>query len=727
MPIEKLIPMLIFFIVIITNGYIFGRRILKENSLIFLIPFSVCFGSATFTTLLHISSSFSNVTKGAYISLFFCTLASIFIFLKYKTEGSISLGLPKSKFILVLAFALLAGTLSFNYLHKFDNYDPGLYMLVGLMTKENKYPIQNPYGADISLVYHDGVALFASGFKILTHIDALDSLHPVQTIFIFIYPIIIFLLLYSITSSFIASFTGQLIGVFCSNLHALKIFELFQPSIYSNSKEFLRTIYWMADSVFISPAQKALLSPNSSIAIPTSIFLFYLCTKEKSISKRYIIPVLFISTFLFSSYEAYWLPITAAIFLFYLLKIFKNIQDRKQKEAITIVTILITLVFSPGLSAGIYENKNEHIAKLVHLDIKPYTYGYNNRTLKELYSSEWFTKNEIICHANGNKFYKVNFLSRYFFYEFGLPLILIPLVIVWLIRKKSSKLICLLLGGIASLVPPFIITYYPIEIETHRFLIFSRLIFSILLGGFIGFLFEVKLNTLFLKWLFRSALYLLTFVLIIPGICLLRPFENVKSNIYTTMFPESDKKAIRWLSEKSKSGDIGLGPWDIPFKCYELITLGGVYGLGTHTQNIAQEETRITALNTLNPCLLKELKVKWIYLNEKLLKIVPNQSLKNLIDERILILKYNYKNKNEIRQIYQFFPSKDIDKYCSNKNYAWHIGKLLEGKFIPIKIDSQVVFPSKKEALEKLSKLKDSFDLEEHEKLLYGIEALKEI
>lgn len=734
MDLQKYIYIFIFFTIITGFGYIFARNILKEKNLINLIPFSVYLGSSLFVTLLHTLSLIFGVKISTFLSLFLSLALAILILFKYKANETIELGLPKIQFFLLILFSFSFGILFLAYLTKFSTYDLGLYQLIGLITGQG-YPFSNPFGPDSAYVYHNGVALFASGLTIFSKLEALEGLTPIQSLFIFILPITIFVLIYSITKNFLQSMLGVLIGSFCANLRALSLFTIFLPETFSSFvSDPHKTMFWMADSGFVSPTQKALISPNSSVALPLSVFLFYLCTRGKLIDKKYYLPILLISAFLFSAYEAYWFPVTLAIFMFHVVLVLKSKWDKRQIIASTVLIALFLV--TPFSAGGVFKNKNENITKLVSLDIKPYAVSLAG-TIHYVYPPEWRKRNKIICNANGNEFYKIPILSRYFFEEFGLPLLALPFIILWLIRTKNLNLLSFLTAGITSFAIPFLITYNLIEIETHRFLIYARFIFSILFGVFLGYLLNINFQSLITNILSRTFLFLLITTLVLPGISWILPKFKSEAEYRAVKVHKADKKALSWLSKNAKNGDRGIGPWDIPFKSFELISIGGVYGTGAYIQNLANEETRATALKTLNPCLLKELKVRWLYLNKNLdnyahatiaqditnlLDLVPKATLNQLTKEKILTLRFKYKDNEELRLIYEFIPTKN-KTYCKNKNYAWSIGRLQYGKFTPIKSKHNATFTGKKVALTKLEELRKS--LNKKEAVLYGVEAIK--
>lgn len=727
-----------FFFIITTFGYIFSRRLLKENNLIYLIPLTICFGISFYVVLLHFFSLLFAVPKATYLTIFLIAIVSILIFFKCKVNESLTLGISKTQFALVATFSLFVGTLYLAYFLKFDTYDPGDYQIIGLMSKLDKYPNLNPFDPTISNIYHNGVCLLAASLKTFAKVETYESLFPIQTLFIATFPIILFSLIYSLTKSFSQAIFGSIIGIFCTSLRSISLLFFFLPENFNqitrNIREFL---FWMSDSGFVNPIQKVLISPNSSIALPLSAFLLFVCFREKTNTKWNYLLIFTTSCFLFFAYEAYWVPPFIAILLYQFFLILKTRFNTKQISTSLFISLL--LLSSPFTIGGVFQNKQENITKLVSVDIKPYTLSFGG-TLQFVYPPKWFEKaeNRYFSSVNGNIFYKVKLFSKYFFHEFGLPLVTLPIVIIWLLLLRNSRLLFLLASGFISLSLPLLITYNLIEIETHRFLIYSRFIFSLLFGTFLGYLLTIKIPVPFFKIVSSFVLILVVFITSLPGILWLLPKRIPLYEYRATVLTKADKAALSWLNKNSLPGDIGIGPWDIPFRCFELISTAGVYGSGVHIQNIAQEKTRLTALTTLDTCLLSELNIKWLYLNKNLddfmtalipqditslFDIVPKDKLNELIKSKVITKRYTYKDKSELRVIYEVNPLL-TKNFCKEKKYIWALGRMQEGNFVPIKSSYiKTTFENKSAAIKYLRKFKKP--LSHKDAIWYGVEAVK--
>ncbi|MBI1858733.1 MAG: hypothetical protein HYR97_06455 [Candidatus Melainabacteria bacterium] len=593
-------------------------------------------------------------------------------------------------------------------------------MAIGTITKNNIYPPLHSYAPDATLTYHYGVVLLGSAINIFSHLDPWYCLIPIQIIFIFITPLIIFSLLHTYTNSFLQSIMGSIIGCLCANLTSFKLLKLITE--HNPIPDLHKTLVFMNESGFAVNTSKAMISPNMSVAIPLSLTLFFLCTKNKERSKLNLISILFISIFLFFSYESFWLPVILAILIFYIFKII--VEKNKYKSIFQVLLFLILFGLSPIFVGGVFAGEEQNITNLIHFNPKSYIFSWSG-ILGEIYPYDWIINHEVISDRDGCKFYKIPFLSKYFSIEMGLPLLLLPFSFILLLRKKYWGLICFTISGLISFCLPFLISYLPREIETLRFFIYARLIFSILFGMFLGFIFEIK-SPLFLRMFLRMALIILIITLVLPGIGWLYPRKIAESDYRFNKLPIADKRALKWLSKNAKPGDRGIGPFEEPWTTQEIITAGGVYGCSISPYAHFESETRKTAFITLDPCLLNELKIRWIYSNEKLLLKIPMHVLNKLQKEKILVLRYKYKNKAAIRKIYKFNPS-NVKLSCENQNYAWAIGKMINGKFTPLpqqNSKSLILFSNKDTALEKLKQYQ--IELNDNQKAYwYRIEAIK--
>ena len=107
-------------------------------------------------------------------------------------------------------------------------------------------------------------------------------------------------------------------------------------------------------------------------------------------------------------------------------------------------------------------------------------------------------------------------------------------------------------------------------------------------------------------------------ITIAPCIIWLLPIRYGPDDYRYNKIAKPDKIALNWLYKKAEHGDRGIGPTSAEAR-FQLINIAGVYGVNPDPDTTFQMETINTALSTLNPCLLKELKTDWLYLDKDLL------------------------------------------------------------------------------------------------------------
>lgn len=711
-----------FFLIIISFGYIITRNLLGESNIIVIIPCSVCIGCSVYATLLHFSSLIIGLRYSVFFILFLIIFVTIIYLLKSSSKENLSLEIAKNQFYILSACSLFLTLLSTLYLKYFDTYDP-LYDNIGIISTQELYPPNHPYNPELKASYHFGAILLASALKIFSKIDAWNSLLPIQIIFIFILPFLIFSFVYKLSKSFSQAFCGTIIGILSANLTSFKLITfLFDNDKISFLKNLHENVIWMADDGFASSVHKALISPNMSVAFPLSIILLYLCIRNKIQIKKILIPVFFISCFLFYTYEAFWLPVITSVSLYFLYNLIKN------KFAFSTVkaTIPIVLIFiiTPLIMGGVLSNN--YLQSTLAFEPKLYTYSWSG-LLGKVYPNEWFEKNLIVSDIDSANFYKVNLFSKYFLVEFGLPLLFLPIIILWLYTKvisNRSQLFCFLISGFIAFLVPFLITYVLRESNLSRFFIYSRFVFSTLFGMFLGYLFTLNFPGNF-TLVHRFCLIIVIFITTIPSIIWYIPKKYADYDYRYNKISMIHKKALKWLSHNVKNLDRGLGPTNIPYQNFILINLAGVYSVTGDKYSTYHPETIKTAFSTLNPCLLKDLKVKWLYLNKDLLSLVPHDKLHLLEKEKILQLKYETKNKAEEIKIYKFNP-KDFTSFY-NSEYKWTIGKMQKGKFIPLKkkISMSTLSFSEKVKAEKYLDILKNNPSNKNKRHLYKIEAIK--
>lgn len=669
---------ILFLSIIFSFGYLFTRKILKENTFFSTIPMSTTFGISFFIFILHFISLITGLQIATYITLLLFITISIFLVLRFK-DSEESNPLTKREGLLLLSLSTLVFLLCFFYLRFFNSYDP-LYADAASIIKQKSYPPFHPYNSEQTFSYHYGLILLASSLAIFSNIDIWNSFIPIQLLFQFSIPLSIFSLIYFFKKDFNCAFLGALLGCFCANLSSIlipiDIIRLF-PQGY---ERVFQKIMYVADSSFANGAQRAFVSPNMGTGMQMSLILYYLCLSLKLDKQLYwkLFSIFTISVSLFFIYEAYWVAPVIGSTIYYFLKVIKNKADISSIKILSY--LLVIFLSSPFIIGGVNSNSEKSSFSLVYFNPKTYITSFpyypGHKT-----SDKWLKEHTLIEASQDGTFFKVSPFDWKFYEDFGLPFLCLPLILFWIRREKDLKSFSLLLSGLLMLCVPFFISYQIRDVEFIRFPTYARFIFSILFGSFLGFYIKEYSKSVFAKSLFL----ILILTLISPSIFWLLPVKSSSKDWRYAQISPINKKAIKWLTKKVEVGDKGIGPLDIISFNFELITTAGVYGIGTsNTGGFSfEKETRKTALKTLDPCLLRDLKVRWLYVNSDVEQLISKENLNKLSREKQLLLRYEDKNEYDFVRIYEFIPSYRED-LCLNKLYRWAVGRIYYGKFYPL-------------------------------------------
>jgi hypothetical protein len=719
----QVILSIIFLSIITFFGYLFSNRVLKENNPISLIPISVTFGCSLFIFLLHFISLVLGVQTATYISIGTFILGIIYISLSVKPL-ILESALNKRESVIIFCLSAFLFLLCLSYLIYFNTFDP-LYHNAATLIKQKSYPPFNPYNSETLSSYHYGLILLASSLAIFSNIDVWNSFIPIQLLFIVTIPLSIFSLVYFIRRKFNEAFFAALIGCFCANLNSpllikhlsILIFHGFDYKIYNK-------IIGIADSTFATNTCRSLASPNMCLATQMTMVLFYLSLSFafNKLNKDLIVrlfTIFIISATFFFIYESFWVVPVIGSLLYHLITVLNG--NNRIQAVKTFISLFIIFSTSPFITGGILNNGEKSSLSLVYINPKNFlTCCAYNPGFKP--SKEWTDNHMVLENSTGGVYFKVKPSDWKFYNDLGLPFICLPFVLFWIIKQRSTGLLALAISGIFMLLVPFFISFQLREVELIRFPTCARFIFSVLFGSFLGF----YINKYSKSWIFKSMVLGLIFTLISPVIIWLLPHQFKSKDWRYTHIPKIHKKAIKWLSKKVELGDKGIGPFDFPCFYYDLITTAGVYGISTSETGgfIVEKETRKTALKLIDPCLFRELKAKWLYVNKDVSSLITKENLNKAIKSKMLVLRYRDTNSTDFVEIYEHIPNY-ADNNCSNKAYNWAVGRIYMGTFFPLQNNltkEKIVFTNKENAKEFLREYIKSLD--KREKYWYRIEAI---
>jgi len=190
--------------------------------------------------------------------------------------------------------------------------------------------------------------------------------------------------------------------------------------------------------------------------------------------------------------------------------------------------------------------------------------------------------------------------------------------------------------------------------------------------------------------------------------------EGVKLVRKGSVIDDADIKIVNYLRKNSSSDEYGLSSYPFPFDYLGIPCYNALRGSG-----LARKITYVSLLQTFDPYLLEELKIKWFYLEPKTAEFVNlkvfEELIKNGYAREVLEVNSEVYGKGTL---YEFV---DLNKYMLSmprKTY-WTYFVYFTQNIIPLPDSSGkemfYLFTSEKEATEYLKKeMKTNTDLKNH-------------
>jgi hypothetical protein len=272
------------------------------------------------------------------------------------------------------------------------------------------------------------------------------------------------------------------------------------------------------------------------------------------------------------------------------------------------------------------------------------------------------------------------------FREFGFEALVALMVILYQIYKKSLNYSCLLaFSAYASMMVPLLVKFLPREIETTRFLHWTKIALIIYICINIPYFIKLLLKQIKSPWASKILQIVFTSIIIImlvPGMVSILPIEEFRI-IGNQSISLENKKLISTLRKIHKSGDVCVDTLDF-LHGHNMSELAGFYGVGGQIYK-ADRITRETAISSFNPALLQELKADYLLIND-------SNQLSTKAIERI----QNPKLFQELTQVREEMGNYRMFKFVaknselspelkSSDEYIWIIGCDLGNKYVPIK------------------------------------------
>lgn len=715
----------IFFILSIAGfGFISLSQITKIKSLIFLIPSSFSFGIAAYLFICHILSFLTGPQTASIISLFILLAFSLIILvLKYKTLYKIEAEITNLQLISIICIGTIISILSFLAMYRFGPFDNEFHIqLASTLFHNNIYPPRDFYRPEYVLLYHFGGDLLAGA---ISHICG-TSISRGFELMSFIFSGVTFLSLFSVAWILTKNFNLSLIGSFCTYfsgglLWLDAIIRYVSNNLPSSSYKwsFLETFFNVGihGAITDGPWIFTLLS-TAGIGTPVLIFsliLFWKMIEENNL-KAYISHIIFLLVSLFTLFlSAEWLYMTflGAVIPFLLFLVVK-----KQKQFLIPIVVLLTLSVILNKTLGNTLFLQDTIQSLGRANI--FNIGIKKSLLHVM---SWGRLSKNIMDYKEISSFSWDFIS-----EFGLSFFLFPISIIYLIKTKNKFAFLLFLTAITTIPLPVILDFKLNPVDANRLFSFGNSMLVLLITCGIGVLFNqfFQNKTLLITYLTAFCLSpvsgLVSSAVFTPYIFssksyvkeIFDNFKRVKSlddlKIY---FVRLDKlvraiknrdtsnyeKEIQFLSLNSKPKDVAISSLtDVPAYAgvYTLIPAGKwlykdlIYSF--------YDSIYLSTLTTLDPYLLDELNIKWIFLSNNSKNNLPKETQGILSNTELCKLIYSRDDKSY--EIYHVNETKNLLSNFSRKT-AWTLvnskGQPIELVALePIKI---TLFPSLKSAL----------------------------
>ncbi len=643
----------LLFLILPFFGWVVLRTLLDISSIVYLFPFSFVFGTASFLILIYSLAYFIGVQNATLVSILILFLISITVGLFFKEKVFKFENTLEFKQLIILSI-ICTFILFFTYLtlNKSSIWDFGYHLSqASFFVTSDKFPTGTYSWPSIFIPYHYGFDIYSALLSKLMHISVLNSFHFVVLTSVVVIFFSCFAIVYFFTEgkSFLQALAGSIAFYFAGNLLWLDslIRYIFKIEPVTNSWSLFESVCALGmHGSFMSDLGSAGIM-FASITLGVQFFLLLLFLYFNFVSKTssfiYLIPILITSLALFHSAEWILYIFMASLLLSSMLfLIFKNQSNYKSlvlKNLICLICFIAIIVFN-GLATTIISQNYTYIPDFFIYLLKSNPFQF-----------EVFGRFGDLNHHR-----IINFFSWDFLCELGLQFIFSIFVVYWLIRKNFVWTNFILSFILISYIIPFFVLiktsppdilrlYHP----AHELLtcLFILCIFNMAFVMRVRFLNTFK-NILFVVIIISQPVITLVLGGIFsPSIYLNHDFINkIQLGLHDSTFNSStnlllslrgkldaDKsftEIVEYLQKHSQSNECGLSINSLPF---------GYVGIPCYSINgssLSRKATYITLLQTLDPYLIKELNIKWLFLDSRTAPFVDLGLIEKLIQEGVL-------------------------------------------------------------------------------------------
>lgn len=675
--------------IIFSFGFVILRRTLKINSLMLLLPLSFSIGISSYLSLCHCLAYMIGPQASSVVSLLIQLTVLLLIALpNYKSLMFIEQEITYPQLKKLAAVTLLIIILSFLALTRFGSYDKGSHFPIALtIFHNNTYPPKDLFRPDYVLLYHYGGDLFVGALHYISQLEISTSFELILSICTGTIFLSFFVLAWLITKSFKIS----IIGAFCTYfgggflwLDAIfrYLHKNFPPD--ANNWSFFETFLNLGLHGGITEAPSVTsFVPTYALGYPiliSSLILFWKLTEDES-SNNFLY-LLFLNILLLSLFLiADWLYITflGAIipYSIYLL-LFK---ERKKPITIALTLCVASVLLNKSIGNALFlQDATQHLgrANIFNLALKE----------KPFWLMSWR-----ILNKNIDGYQPVYCFSWDFLSEFGLSLLLSPLVLFYLIKKRNTLAMILFFSLITTMPLPTILDFTLNPAELNRLFHFGNRMLILLITCSIGILFKsffdkkVYIYSYIVPFCLSPLLGLIFASIFTPNIYSDYHFTaEVLGKFKNETFIDFNKRALRiknnsienykseidFLKRYSRENDVAISNF------FELPVYAGVYSIIPPGRSIYWDQLYTkynsiynTIFHTLDPFLLQELNIKWILITKSYKDKLPKEAKRNLENSILCNLVYN-RTTSESDNILIYHVNK-LDNYLvkNKRKTAW--------------------------------------------------------
>ncbi len=512
---------IIFVVSIAFFGWQFLRRVIKQNELYLLIPFSLGFGIIIYTLFVNIISYFVDVRASFWLVLILLWIIGL-ILNKVKINKTI-LGIEKKTFkkliFITIVFSFIFSAIIFNNYAYDEIWHGGLIATIA----NGNFPVMSTYIPNLYSQYHYGFDLFAASIKSFLGLPLQQS-SDLAMILIFV-PIFwsVFVAIKKITTNNLAAWLSAWLLFFGGGFRYLSVVESIDQSkvkyfwdyanqilsVFLNSKPMSPGLFhsYSTDSMGVLIYHRPTL--YASLIIILIFWLIYLEQKRKNLLVQISLGVLF--GFFALSAESWFVLLILSWGIWKGLILLKNKQHRK-KIIYSMVTVGVIASFMAIFQGGVITDILLHTSK-----------GMTTTSMST------FVIRDVPGLISYGDIYPFNEIKSWAFFvlEWGLILLFFPFVSIYVYKSKNKILQLMLLAIVVTLLIVFWVDYPVSSRDLVRINVFAYLLMSLLLGIYLSEKFKNKTKVITTILIIVSVSPLMYNIRIMPASW---HWKNVQSN-----------------------------------------------------------------------------------------------------------------------------------------------------------------------------------------------------